>query len=228
MASLNKTSLREEFDALKGEFERLCANGKMSAESRTLFQAMLMLFELLMAVFMEKRTPKNSRNSGLPSSQTGKDDDTVPQPGTRSKGKAHEHTRCANTRTVETVEIIPVDACETCGEDLSDIPSERHERRTRIDIVFEKVVSHVDAEIKQCRRCQAQTKGAFPAEMSGPLQYGAGIKAYVLNLLLAQMLSSKWPSIRSSHNPPCTWMRPPCGSIGTTTGSTSARRGTSH
>jgi len=191
MASLNKTSLREEFDTLKGQFERLCADGKMGPEGRALFQALLMLLELLMAVFLEKRTPKNSRNSGLPSSQTGKDDDTAPQPGARSKGKAHEHTRSANTRTVETVEILPVEACETCGEDLSDIPSEGYERRTRIDIVFEKVVSHVDAEIKRCPRCQAQTKGAFPQELSGPLQYGPGIKAYILNLLLAQMLSLK-------------------------------------
>jgi len=29
----------------------------------------------------------------------------------------------------------------------------------------------------------------FPADMAGPLQYGAGIKAYGINLLLAQMVS---------------------------------------
>ncbi|WP_419628784.1 hypothetical protein, partial [Thiolapillus sp.] len=62
MATVNKQSLREEFDALKGEFERLCASGKMTADSRALFQAMLMLFEVLRVVFMEKRTPKNSTN----------------------------------------------------------------------------------------------------------------------------------------------------------------------
>ena len=33
MATVNKQSLREEFDALKGEFERLCASGKMAADS---------------------------------------------------------------------------------------------------------------------------------------------------------------------------------------------------
>ena len=49
----------------------------------------------------------------------------------------------------------------------------------------------MDAEIKQCPRCQTQTKGSFPGDMSGPLQYGPGIKAYVLNLLIAQMLSLK-------------------------------------
>jgi hypothetical protein len=191
MASVNKASLREEFDALKDEFERLCTAGKMAEESRALFQAMLMLFELLMAVFMEKRTTKNSRNSGLPPAQTAKDDESAPQSGAKGKGKGYNNTRSGNTRTVETVEVAPVNVCETCGEDLSDTPCQGHERRTRIDIVFEKVVSHVDAEIKRCPQCQAQTKGLFPQELSGPMQYGPGIKAYILNLLVAQMLSLK-------------------------------------
>ena len=191
MARVNKTSLREEFEALKGQFERLCAEGKMAEESRTLFQALLMLFEVLMAVFMEKRTPKNSRNSSLPPSQTQKDDETAPRSGAKAKGQGFDHNGCANTRTVETVERVPVDLCEHCGKDLSDTPCQGIERRTRIDIIFEKVLSHVDAEIKRCPRCQAQSKGTFPQDLSGPVQYGPGIKAYLLNLLIAQMLSLK-------------------------------------
>jgi transposase len=191
MARLEKASLREEFDALKGRFEHLCADGKLGTEARALIQALLMLFELLMAVFMEKRTAKNSRNSSLPSSQTGKDDDSASQSGAKAKGRGEPHTRSDNTRTVETVERIRVSACDTCGEDLSDVPSAGCERRTRIDIVFEKVISHVDAEIKACPHCGTQTKGAFPPDLAGPLQYGPGIKAYVLNLAIAQMISLK-------------------------------------
>jgi len=191
MATVNKQSLREEFDALKAEFEHLTVNGKMAAESRALFQAMLMLFEVLMAVFMEKRTAKDNSNSSVPSSQTAKEDNTATQPGAKGKGKSQNDELCGNTRTVETVQIAPVNQCGTCGEDLSDTPCQGHERRTRIDIIFEKVVSHVDAQIKQCPGCQSQTKGRFPADMHGPLQYGAGIKAYILNLLIAQMISLK-------------------------------------
>ena len=189
MSSVNKTSLREEFDTLKTQFKSLSGGGKMTAESRALFQAMLMLFEVLMAVFMEKNTRKDSRNSSIPSSQTAMDDSATGQPGAKGKGMKQNDARSGNTRTVETVQIAEVNQCETCGEDLSDIPCERHERRTRIDIIFEKTVNHVDAEIKHCPFCETQTKGRFPADMSGPLQYGPGVKAFVLNLLIAQMIS---------------------------------------
>ena len=115
MASINKQSLREEFDTLKGRFERLCAEGKMAAESRALFQAMLMLFELLMAVFMEKRTAKDTTNSSKPSSHTPKDDTAATQPGANGKGQAHNEARSANARTVETVEVAEVHVCDTCS-----------------------------------------------------------------------------------------------------------------
>ena len=37
----------------------------------------------------------------------------------------------------------------------------------------------------------AESRAPFPETFSGPVQYGAGIKAYVLNLLIAQMISLK-------------------------------------
>jgi transposase len=191
MASVNRVSLRAEFEGLKGQFEALCASGRLSAEGRALVQALLMLFEVLMAVFMEKSTPKNSRNASVPPSQTPKDDETASQPGTQSKGKDYDAVHARHTRTIETVAIASVTTCPSCGADLSETPCQGHERRTRIDLLFEKVVSHVDAEVKSCPRCQALTKGTFPADLSGPLQYGAGIKAFVLHLLVSQMVALK-------------------------------------
>ena len=182
MASVNKQSLREEFDTLKGRFTQQCSEGKITAESRALFEALLMLLQVLMAVFMEKNTPKNSANSSKPSSQTPKDETALAHAGTHSKGKVHRESRSANTRTVESVHLSKVNRCEQCGEDL---------RRTQIDIVFEKVLTHVDAQIKTCPNCEVRACGPFPQGFCGPLQYGAGIKAYVLNLLIAQMISLK-------------------------------------
>ena len=191
MASVNKESLREEFGALKERFGRLCTDGKITAESRALFEALLMLLQVLMAVFMEKNTPKNSTNSSKPASQTPKDDTALTRPGTHGKGKVLTETRSGNTRTVESAEVSKVSFCEECGEDLHKVPVQGYERRTQIDIVFEKVVTHIDAEIKPCPHCGTEARGSFPEAFCGPLQYGSGIKAYALNLLIAQMLSLK-------------------------------------
>jgi transposase-like protein len=188
MPSVNKKSLREEFDQLKVKFENLSNEGKVTPETTALFQAMIMLFEVLIAVFMEKETRKNNRNSSMPSSQTGKDSTST---GANGKGKKHNGALSENTRTVETTQVAKVKDCEFCGESLDDISATEHERRTKVDIIFEKVVSHVDAEIKVCPRCNMQNKGPFPEDMSGPLQYGPGIKGYVVNLFVAQMISLK-------------------------------------
>ena len=106
-------------------------------------------------------------------------------------GPSYNGERCANTRTRESVRVLTVDACQRCGKDLTAAACTGHERRTLIDIVFEKVVRHADAQIKHCARCHTETRARFPHEMPGPLQYGPGIKAYVVHLLIAQMLSLK-------------------------------------
>ena len=165
----------------------------MAGESRALVEALLMLLGLLVAVFLEKHTPKTSANSSKPSSQTPKDETALAttRAGAHGKGNTLDQARSANTRTVETVQLAEVHFCEHCGEDLGKVRVRSHERRTQIDIIFEKVVTHVDAEVKRCPQCRTQTRGEFPEAFSGPLQYGPGIKAYVLNLLIAQMLSLK-------------------------------------
>ena len=150
MATVNKHSLRAEFNRLKAAFEQLSATDQMSAEARALFKALLMLFEVLMAIFMEKTTAKDSRNSSLPPSQTSKDETAATRPGGKSKGVRQNAARSRHSRTVTTTAMAAVDACGNCGADLSNTPSQSRQRRTRIDILFEKVVHHVAAEVKDC------------------------------------------------------------------------------
>ena len=188
MATVDRQSLREEFERLKAEFEHLSAADKMSAQTRALFNALLMLFEVLMAIFMEKTTAKGSRNSSIPPSQTGKDETAATRPGGKGKGVTQNDARSRHSRTVTTTAVAAVDACANCGADLGSTPSQSKPRRTRIDILFEKVVHHVDAEVKDCPRCRQRTTGRFPADMCGPRQYGNGLKAYMMNLLIAQMV----------------------------------------
>ena len=60
MARVNKASWRTAFEALKTRYAALCADGKMTPEGRDLVDTLLTLFELLLAVVMEKLTPKGS------------------------------------------------------------------------------------------------------------------------------------------------------------------------
>ena len=189
MPTVNQASLRDEFARLKGEFGTLTAAGKVSSETTVLVNALLMLLELMVAIFLEKTTKKGCGNSSLPPSQTDADESATGTPGAKSKGSGGQGQASANSRTVETTQAIPVTSCGGCGRDLTDVEASGHERRTRIDIVFEKTVEHFDAEIKSCPDCQSSTKGEFDADLLGPLQYGLGVKAYVLNLLMTQMVS---------------------------------------
>src|ERR1700733_5364678 len=189
MSSVNRQSVREEAERIKAEFDRIAANKKIDAEINMLIQSMLMLINLLIAIFLEKTTTKNNKNSSKPSSQTEKDESAITNTGTNGKGKQKYNTTANNTRTIETTTIAKVIQCDVCGQDLTKTACQHTERRTKIDIVFEKVVEHVDAEVKHCKNCDSTVKGTFPSDMRGPLQYGNGLKAYIISLLVCQMIS---------------------------------------
>ena len=137
--------------------------------------SLFLVVELILAIFLERTTKKDTTNSSKPSSQTGKDESALGRAGSHGKSKADNKAAAHNRRTVETVTLSKALTCDVCGEDLTDVPCVHVERRTKIDIVFEKVVEHVDAEIKQCPTCEATVKGRFPADLHGPLQYGYGL-----------------------------------------------------
>lgn len=187
MASVNTSSIREEIANVEQEIERLSADGKVSDESRMLFNTLLMIVNMLVAIFLEKRTRKGNKNSSIPSSQT--DEDTSSKSSKPPSKRAEHAEPFANSRTEETVQISPVCRCQHCGENLRNVKLDDYERRTRIDIVFEKRVEHTDAEIKTCPSCECVNKGVFAPDLAGPEQYGLGVKAFALNLLVAQMVS---------------------------------------
>jgi hypothetical protein len=65
--------------------------------------------------------------------------------------------------------------------------------------IWDDLFTQPDAEIKTCPDCGTQTTRApFPEAFCGPVEYGAGIKAYVLNLLIGQMISLK-PGFHGRH-----------------------------
>jgi transposase len=191
MAIMDKKSVRDEFDRLKTDFNKLSSDKKVSPEIRTLVNGLFMLMEVILAIFLEKKTKKTNKNSSKPSSQTEKDESSLPSKGSKGKGNSEQSRIADNTRTVETTTVIPVDYCTECGESLEETACLCQERRTRIDIIFEKTVEHFDAQIKECPNCQAQVKATFPDDLKGPVQYGNGIKAFVVCLLITQMVALK-------------------------------------
>ena len=164
MATLDKQSLREEARRIQLEFERLAESSKIDNDVKMLFHSMFMLINLLVAIFLEKTTKKTNKNSGKPSSQTQKDDSALDMTGSKSKGNAENLLMATNSRTLESTTVICVDACDHCDESLANTTCCCIERRTKIDIPFEKHVEHFDAEVKECPSCHAKVKGTFPDE----------------------------------------------------------------
>ncbi len=186
---MDKESVREKFDELKSSYHDLSKSGKVSPELRVIIDGLILLMDIVISIFMEKQTKKNDKNSSIPPSQTPKDNTSLSNKGANSKGKPENDLVASNGRTVETCTVLPVDFCSQCGQSLKDVPCACIERRTKIDIIFEKTVQHFDAEIKNCPSCDATSKAKFPGDIYGPLQYGSGIKAYVILLLVFQMIS---------------------------------------
>lgn len=108
MGSLNRESVRDEAERIKLEFNRISSSKKMDTETKMLFQSMLMLVNLLIAIFLEKTTKKTSKNSSKPPSQTEKDESSLSRNGTNGKGKTESDAVANNTRTIETVTTIRV------------------------------------------------------------------------------------------------------------------------
>ena len=193
MARINQASLRAQLDDCRAQFDAIKQKGEASADTLALINALFMLVDIVVAVFLEKTTPRTSRNSSLPSSRDGTDEGETHTAGSgsRSRGPKARHARSDTLRTVTTTHTSPVTECRQCGHDLTGTACTGHEQRIEVDIVFETVERRVTAEIKNCPRCHTRTKGSFPDTMPGPLQYGPGIVAYVVHPLCAQMVSLK-------------------------------------
>ena len=92
MAQIHKSSVRDELDRLKSNFEILSNQKKVSPETSMLINSMFVLMELICAIFLEKKTKKSDKNSSIPPSQNEKDDSalTDSKTGTKGKGKKED------------------------------------------------------------------------------------------------------------------------------------------
>jgi transposase len=149
---------------------------------------------------LDARLAANSRNSSRPPSSDGyakPSADSKQRSLRRSSGRrqggqeGHEGARLEPAAIPdEQVEHRP-ERCDCCGGDLADAePVEGGERRQVFDLppgALLRVVEHV-AERRRCG-CGHVSAGRFPDGVGAPTQYGPGIRALGVYLVVFQHLS---------------------------------------
>ena len=148
---------------------------------------MMLVIDIVVAVLLEKKTRKNSSNSGLPPSRNNGSNGNRNKASDKSRDK--KGSQLENTRKVETSETVSASSCSSCGTNLKNSQVKETESRKKIDIVYEITEHTVVSQSRECPSCGLVNKGKFPKGMDGKVQYGIGIKASILNFLMVQMIS---------------------------------------
>jgi len=60
--SLDKTSVRNQVEKIKNDFEHLCIDGNITSEVQAVMNSLLMTVDLVFAIFLERTTKKSSRH----------------------------------------------------------------------------------------------------------------------------------------------------------------------
>lgn len=134
---------------------------------------------------LQARLGKTSANSSKPPSSDGyakpKRTASLRQPGQKPRGGQPGHGGDTLERVArpDRTALHPVVACGQCGASLADVAVTSHEERQVFDIpaIRIEVTAH-RAEVKTCPGCGTENHGVFPVGVSGPVQYGPGVKTW--------------------------------------------------
>src|SRR3954463_13247585 len=148
---------------------------------------------------LERQVGLNSGNSGKPPSSDGLKKPprvgNLRQPSGKQSGgqPGHPGTTLRRTETPDaTVDHYP-QACATCGTALTAAMATDHVARQVFDLPEPRplIVTEPRAPACRCAACGRQTRAAFPAGVTAPVQYGMRVAAFVLYLLHYQLLAEK-------------------------------------
>ena len=134
---------------------------------------------------LQARLGKNSQNSSKPPSSDGyskpKRTESLRKPGQKPNGgqPGHEGSTLKRSEHPEQTEIHPVVECAQCGAPLNEVGVTAYEERQVFDIpaIRIEVMAH-RAEIKIGAGCGAESRGVFPKDVTGSVQYGNGVKTW--------------------------------------------------
>lgn len=142
------------------------------------------------------KNKKNSGNSHLPPSKDenrpAKNQSLRHKSGNKPGGQAgHEGNTLAYTATPdEVIRHLPA-YCRRCGHDLRLIPEALTESRRVIDLPVIRPVCTEHRTYRKVCPCGHCTESDFPAGVTAPLQYGAGIQALTGYMHARQMMPYK-------------------------------------
>jgi transposase len=148
---------------------------------------------------LERRLGLNSSNSGKPSSSDGLKKpprvSSLREPSGKKTGGQKGHpgeTLCRVEKPDATMDHYP-ETCAACGKPLAAATATGHVARQVFDLPEPRplIVTEHRAHACRCAACGTQTRGAFPAGVTAPVQYGTRIAAFVLYLLHYQLLPEK-------------------------------------
>ena len=184
----DKKSIRQEIDTLRLKSQKFIEDENLSGELKAFITSFLNVLDIIVMVLLEKQIRKTSRNSGIPPSQDigSKNDRNNEERSTKSRDTG---VLLANTKMTKSELTVSPEKCTGCGLPLEGEKAKSVEVRKELDIYYEIHEKSVMAECKECPSCGCSNHGEFPKGMSGPVQYGFGVKTAVINLLMVQMLS---------------------------------------
>ena len=181
---------RSAYEQLKSENEQLKSeNEQLKSENQALSAEVARLLE-------ETALLKNSHNSKTSSTAPSQDIGRSNLVSLRGKSErkpggqpGHKgHTLAMKEVADEVREHAPC-RCSACGEDLENVPAAMVSRRQEVEIppVQPRYIEH-RSMVKKCPCCGQANHGAYPAEVTAPVQYGSSVKSLVAYLSIYQLI----------------------------------------
>jgi transposase len=155
-------------------------------------EAIVDLIEALMQRIehLESIINKNSQNSSKPPSSDGFKKAKRTQSQRKKSGKKPGGQKGSKgyflqqTQNVDEVLEYPIETCLSCNENLKLVNSTNIVSRQVFELpeFMMKVTEH-QAEVKLCPCCHIENTAKFPIEVTRPVQYGSGVKAFAVYLM---------------------------------------------
>jgi transposase len=184
MSTLQKFKIKDRFQELKIQLDS--QKDQLPPQTQVLLTALIQLMELIIYVFEERFTPRNSRNSSMPPSKNQRKKSAFRRE--QSKKGIQFPNKLEVTEPDEIIDHQP-EFCHSCGLDIINVPIKGFESRQVLDIIIEKFVTEHRSYHKDCPCCGERSMALFPPGVIGPIQYGPMVKAVSIGMLYAQMSS---------------------------------------